>query len=1246
MRRLYILMCLPIIALSSWQPSASAQDDPPLKDLFSDIEGPFFEERLDKFRAEFEKCYQKQNVKGLAEVVGKHRDLSVELLRIYTSQYVEECRRHIRKLNRGESGGLDKILYLMEAFDDKEMKEVVRTVRDWSFESIDLKCKYDRLCEGAVWSSHTGEYGFALTDLQECLDGYRQIGDRLGLIKTLVYLGEVEAQQGNTPSALAHLEKARDESRKLNDLYHLAMSLEKLGVCCYYQHYQGRLDYAWTSYESALSIYRRLGCRWQAYNVMEGLSAVMHGNGRLSEAETVLRILIDHHKGLGDPINVSKLLHNLTMVLMDKGSSHQNMLETCEEALELARQCYNAYQEANCLFLKGRILADLGDREEALACYRAALSIFQKQGVPRLQWQVQANICECLNILGRFDESEEIAGKTLASVEKWGDLFCELNFKTLLSDIAYFEGDMQRGDELMEKVLILVEGLNHPYVSTNLYCSYSRLLLSQGRYADAHQYARKAVEIVSHSQLLPSEKAAIWFTLGRVYLTFRRYDEARACYETGFELSGMERCCPLSIMGLASVLEAMGDYKSAEEMYRKALEAAKARGLKNKQAVILSSFAGFHLAQKEYDAAMDCLHKALEGFEEVHNRVGLLGAKIDISECLVLKERYDEALELLQEVEKNHPALNHDRYSMVLGLTALALFMKGDLEKAHEYFEKSMAGHEQLLLALDALSEISEGSLFTNTANWVFLSALGCNESLYGKTRDPRFIDQGFEISERRRARIFLKYLANASLNIEPSVSRERMKKFREHKAAVASIHSKRRASYARRGAIGQERMEALNSEWIRAMGRLEEDMESIAVEDPSYAHIRNPYPLSLEEFQKLLGPSTAYVSFAVGEREAFVLAADQEECRLHPIQDHRAVREKARVLFHMVEQGTGTIEEFSGLSRELYIALLKPVEGLLEGKEQILLSSDGVFNFLPIDVLLTSDPPGGSDVSFKDLPFLVRTFAVSHVPSATSLYFLRDRRDEKNRIQPYESMKDLLALGPYGNADEKAEPQGLTALAMNQGDLTWLPNCEREVRSIRGFFPEKNSTLLLGEAANESVVTGRDLDDYRIIHFATHALVDEKIPLLSSIVLNPSGEEDGYWMVFEIFKSSIRAEMIVLSACSTNRGKVVSGEGVYSLVRALLYAGADSVVATNWKVGDQFSALFMEDFYGNMKNGLPRSKALQRAKIAAIRGDIIPESGSQRDEERHADPVSIAEEDVDYARPFCWAPFILVGLP
>jgi CHAT domain-containing protein len=204
----------------------------------------------------------------------------------------------------------------------------------------------------------------------------------------------------------------------------------------------------------------------------------------------------------------------------------------------------------------------------------------------------------------------------------------------------------------------------------------------------------------------------------------------------------------------------------------------------------------------------------------------------------------------------------------------------------------------------------------------------------------------------------------------------------------------------------------------------------------------------------------------------------------------------------------------------------------------------------------------------------------------------------------------DLLALGDPKFAAEA--PGGATgeaqvyrdAFAAN-GGLPRLAGSAREAREVARFAPR--AEVRLRAAASEAWLRRADLAGFRVLHFATHALVDEHSATRTALALAPGDGEDGFMGPGDLAALHLDADLVVLSACRTAGGVIVGGEGIQGLTAPLLQAGARAVLATEWPIEDRSTLAMVDDFYGGLADGLTADQALRNAQLASLRRGAAP---------------------------------------
>lgn len=346
-----------------------------------------------------------------------------------------------------------------------------------------------------------------------------------------------------------------------------------------------------------------------------------------------------------------------------------------------------------------------------------------------------------------------------------------------------------------------------------------------------------------------------------------------------------------------------------------------------------------------------------------------------------------------------------------------------------------------------------------------------------------------------------------------------------------------------------------------------------------------NPKSISLETtalseraVRAVIPNSTAVLSLLTGRggepTTVFVLTRDRlSTVAADPVDDHLLEIQRFAGL---VAAG----EDPEDLSQRLGDAFLRNALALLPANvRDLVIVPDGPLHRIPFDVLRGGD--GG---------LLADRFAISLAPSASvaaAWWGLAPRRP----------LPRLVAFG---------DPAGVRITDVNRDSVPpRLPAAAEEVRSIARFASQAD--VFVGPNATEAALRHERLDDVGIVHFATHAQVDEWSLLGSSLLLAPGSGEDGRVTVHELTGLHINANLVVLSACSSGSGAVLTGEGLQGLTAPLLEAGASSVVATLWQIGDRSAAPLIESFYAALASGATVGDALHRAKLSARARGVSP---------------------------------------
>jgi CHAT domain-containing protein len=381
--------------------------------------------------------------------------------------------------------------------------------------------------------------------------------------------------------------------------------------------------------------------------------------------------------------------------------------------------------------------------------------------------------------------------------------------------------------------------------------------------------------------------------------------------------------------------------------------------------------------------------------------------------------------------------------------------------------------------------------------------------------------------------------------------------------------------------------------------------------------------PVTLDEAARLLPDSkSAFVEFVVADDKTllYVITRDDIDGQLSPRLKSYPINiagEKLKKKAELFREQLGRRDlAFRELSHALYRLLLLPASEELAGKNVLVIVPDGPLWNLPFQALLQDNNH-----------YLLEDCAVSYAPSLTVLREMMRVRQKDQPTSPERQTATLLAM-----ADPVLGKETLArATSQYRGDKPGpLPDARREALALKGLYGSDQSEVFIGAAAGEDRFKA-DAGKFRVLHLATHGIFDDASPMYSHILLSrgePNSKEDGLLEAWEIMQMDLKADLAVLSACETGRGRISAGEGMIGLTWAFFVAGVPTTVVSQWKVESASTSKLMLAFHRSLKAGDPQAnpafaaaKALQRAELQLLHSP-------------------------QYAHPFYWAGFVLVGNP
>lgn len=406
-----------------------------------------------------------------------------------------------------------------------------------------------------------------------------------------------------------------------------------------------------------------------------------------------------------------------------------------------------------------------------------------------------------------------------------------------------------------------------------------------------------------------------------------------------------------------------------------------------------------------------------------------------------------------------------------------------------------------------------------------------------------------FEVAERARARAFLDLLGT------------RVTLSRGKTAALVAEERELQGRINRLKAMPED-SPLLRQELRLAREAYQAFLQRVRQLDREQASLLAVEPLTLPEVQALLSPGTVLVAYFVTGTRLYAWRVDRQAVRLETLRlSSRALASRVQA-FRAALQTPGPLADVQAQAHDLYRRLLGPV---LRGRTPtaLILVPHGILHYLPFHALMPAPDR-----------YLLQDVLLTYASSASLLQFTREKRAQ--------SASGVLAAGNPSLGDPRLE----------------LRYAEREVRAVAAVYPE--ATQLTAATATKAAVQAGS-PQKQLLHFATHAELDEADPLGSALLFTPAGGDTGRLEVQEIFGLRLAADLVVLSACETALGTLTRGDELTGLTRAFIYAGTPSVITTLWQVHDRASYELMQAFYRTWQAGAGKAEALRQAQLATM---------------------------------------------
>jgi len=666
----------------------------------------------------------------------------------------------------------------------------------------------------------------------------------------------------------------------------------------------------------------------------------------------------------------------------------------------------------------------------------------------------------------------------------------------------------------------------------------------------------------------------------------------------------------LSYQSLYQTTGIVDYYFQAIKLYQESLHSAQNIHDEFFENISLAHIGNVYLDLKRYDDALKFLQPALEMAQKRADSALLPSLITSIGMVFLNKENCTKAESCFRR------ALNEAQKSKSDPLIMRSFYGLGLCKEKSGDYGQAVANYDECLKIIDKIGsriadDINRAS-YTQDKSQIYQKLVNLYYGLFLKTKSTAFEREIFSIAEKAKARSFIEHLERMSRRGSAPVAGT--SNAEEDKLKMSRLDILKKISYS---SLDREKISQLEIQLRQIDDQISAMNSNMFLQTESDKALVKP--LALEIIQnKLLKSDSAMIEYILGNERSFLIfisCASYKVIEL-PCQD-KIVNMLSGYLGYLEDPG---MDPKTGMAaaRRIYRDLFYPIESSIpKSVTNLIIVPDGILFHLPFETLVSSH---GAD---SKADYLANRYLISYAPSASAFFYLL------KRPKPKSYSKDLLAFGAPsyskpvsgGNRDSRSPSQILLDLYEKSGfSISPIPYSAKEVKEISRYFKADKKDVFIKKNASERILKSLNLDDYRIVHFACHAFSDESYPLRSTLVfsLENESEEDGFFQVLEMYKLRLNAELTVLSACQTGKGKNIQYEGVLGLPRVFFYMGSRSVISTLWSIHDKATSQFMKYFYEYYAQRTGKARALQLAKQRMM--------------------------GTKYSHPFYWGAFILTG--
>ncbi|PHJ60815.1 tetratricopeptide TPR_1 repeat-containing protein [Nostoc linckia z18] len=927
-----------------------------------------------------------------------------------------------------------------------------------------------------------------------------------------------------------------------------------------------------------------------------------------------------------------------------------------QEALKLWQQVDDKRWEAITLLRIARVYNDLGEKQQALKYYNQALPIFRAVGDRRGEATTLNDISNLYSSLGEKQEALKYYNQALPISRAVGDRRIEATTLVGIGLVYSSLGEKQEALKYYNQALPISRAVGDRRIEAATLASIGAVYSDLGEKQQALLYYNQALPI---SRAVGDRRieAATLVGIGAVYSDLGEKQQALLYYNQALPISravGDRRIEAAALNNIGQVYYSLGEKQQALSYYNQTLPIRRAVGDRTGEATTLVSIGQVYYSLGEKQQALSYYNQALPISRAVGDRTGEATTLVSIGQVYYSLGEKQQALSYLNQALPILRAVG-DRGGEARTLNNIGLVYSslGEKQQALSYYnqvlpicravgdkegeattltnmaflERSQGNLQQAQTHIQAAIEIIE-DLRTKIADKelrasYFASVQGYYKfytdllmELHKKDPSKGYDALALQVSDRSRARGLIELLTEANIDIKKGIDPKLLAEetslqwqINAQEKLLSELASKKETP---------EQVLTNTKQKIQDLLKQQRELEvKIRANNPEYADLIYPQPLTLKQIQQQLDKDTLLLQYSLGEERSYLWAVTPDSLHSYELPKRQEIDKAAKNLYDNYLKNPGyqgvSPEETAKAANELSQLILKPVADKL-GQKRLVIVGDEALQYIPFAALTTSTKSAdGSDYQ----PLVVNHEIIS-LPSASTIAILRKQTIGRTKApktlailaDPVFSANDERVTGKSSNVannniDQQLQESALKRSTRNikRSEIQRLPGTEKEAQEILKLVSPSENIQAFGFDANYNWATNDQLSQYKILHFATHGFLDSTEPELSGIVLSlidkQGKSQRGFLRLTDIFNLNFPAELVVLSACQTGLGEEVKGEGLVGLTRGLMYAGAARVVVSLWNVDDEATSLLMSQFYSQMlQQGKTPAAALRAAQL------------------------------------------------